>query len=216
MSVTHKTAAPGVDDGDPNTISANEWDEDHAVELFMPGAICPVGRGFWVNQITGASSLAMAANRVQLSAFMAGADMTIDDWTFEVTSAAGTNAKLALYSNVANDLYPDALLESSANLGTGTTGEKSEATTINLVGGAIYWIGVITDGAPSLRAGDISGTGARHMRGQLGVADDTAFGTDPDLALYSDEASFALPDPFPVSPTAWISTQLGVRLERSA
>lgn len=91
---------------------------------------------------TTTSTLAGAANRLEIYPWIAPADLDVDQIGCNVTTAvASSNIKFVVYSSD-NDGRPDALLLQSDLISTATTGAKTAPFVYTLLKGIQYWIGV--------------------------------------------------------------------------
>lgn len=195
--INHEYVSAQPDSGDGDEVSADEWNADHDVQVLWPGGMCPIGRSI----IPGYSSssvgtLSSVQNRIWVTPFAVAMDMTFDEWFAEVSGTGVGNFKLVIYENEATaDLWPGDLLLESTNLDPSTSGIKVEGSLSQaLVGGKIYWFGFMTDAATfALRT--MTRTSGQVLW-DVGVTDQSRI---LHGSIYSDEASYAVPDPFPSS-----------------
>jgi hypothetical protein len=115
---------------------------------------------------------------------------TIDQLAFFVATAVAGNARIGLYANTsAGNLYPGALIAGSGDIATGTTGLKTFATTQVLTAGAVYWLAIVSNLAPTLRCLALA-----SMPPFLGLP--AAFGTALQVGISRSFTYGALPNPF--------------------
>lgn len=89
-----------------------------------------------------ASTLAGAANRLEIFPWSPGADVSIDRLLINCTTAvAAAEVKIVVYSADENG-RPDALLYETAALSVATTGQKFEAVALDFLKGRTYWLGI--------------------------------------------------------------------------
>lgn len=121
----------------------------------------PVG-GFATNQVNALalSTIAAAVNQLNLMPFIPARAITIDQIGTEVTiaGAAATTCRLGLYDSNANG-EPNALLvQGAAVINTDAIGAKTTVVAAQaLVAGQLYWLALLTSGAPTLRAVALGG-----------------------------------------------------------
>ncbi len=107
------------------------------------------------------STIATAANRLDLMPFLPMRTITIDQMRIEpiTAGAAGTTARLGIYaSNAAGN--PDALLReglTTIDTSVGAVTRTTAITPITLNAGTIYWIAVLSSGAPTYRGIPVNG-----------------------------------------------------------
>lgn len=107
-------------------------------------------------QGTASSTLAGAANRIDLAPYYTSVPLSIDLIGVAVSTAvAAALGKVVIYSSDANG-WPDALLFESGNLDFSTTGYKSEALTFTFSSGVQYWVGVRHSANATLRSINVS------------------------------------------------------------
>lgn len=120
-------------------------------------------------------------DQVNYSPFIPHRDVSVSELAFEVTTAAavGATARIGLYDSI-SQLAPGALLASSGDIATDSTGVKTfaPASAVSLVGGQVYWIAwAAKDDVPTCRAmqgnesyGSLgAGTAANALTGTLQV-----------------------------------------------
>lgn len=117
---------------------------------------------------------------------------TLDRIAFEVASAAAQTARIGLYSTKGvNNIYPDALLEESADLSCASAAIVSHTVNRALTPGRVYWLAVTPSGTVTFR-----GLTSSLSSGLLGFS-----GVWPSSAVISclnvAHAYGALPNPFP-------------------
>jgi hypothetical protein len=101
------------------------------------------------------TTLALTASRIYLIPFISLADIKISNVAVEVTTAAsGGSAVIGIYSNKlsnGND-QPDALLASTSSLSVASTGAVSASLSYTFTKNTVYWIALISNKAPTIRA----------------------------------------------------------------
>lgn len=125
------------------------------------------------NQVFGAvakTSVAGAANRLDLMAFVPMRSFSVSEFQIDVvTAVAATNARILMYSD--NSGVPNTKLIESTNLDCSTTGLKTYTASYTFTAGTTYWVGVHTSSTQTLRAiplanlinlGTPNATGATH------------------------------------------------------
>jgi hypothetical protein len=151
-------------------------------------------------------TVTVTANRLVGTFMLVPRDMTLSHLVIEVTSAAaaGKVARLGIY-NVGDNLYPGSLLLDAGSVAVDSTGLK----TLQISGGqsltrGIYFIAVISDGAPTIRqySAAWSPLGA-NTTNLAGIA----------ASLYKgDENPAALANPFPTPDGEWSNGYGAVRI----
>jgi hypothetical protein len=139
--------------------------------------------------------------------FLVPTSQTFDRIAIRVTIAAGTNARMGIYADDGS-VAPGALILDSGAISTASTGVK-EVTINNTLGpGALIWLALVADGAPTIRAVAVGAQSSVF----LGLASDlgTAWGSH----LYRAFSYAALPNPFG-SPTIGTSTIPGIFLRKA-
>lgn len=128
----------------------------------------PVSGTFWTNSrnALAASTLAGAANRIELSPVVFPVDFTIDQIGVRCqTGVAAANVKIVVYAS-GSDGYPSTLLKETASLSAATTGTNlTEAFSYTFLAGVCYWVGVRHDSTATLRSIPLGATSP------LGIAD---------------------------------------------
>ena len=99
------------------------------------------------------TTLAGAANRVEMAPFFVAERMRIDQLGVAISAAvASSTLKCFIYSSTASG-WPDALLyEGSGNLDGSTTGYKSHSLDFTFEKGVKYWVGVKMNSTATYRA----------------------------------------------------------------
>jgi len=133
-------------------------------------------------------SLVLTANRLYAAPFVVARDMTFDRISVYVsTQAAGKVARCGLYENGTNNA-PGALVVDGGEISVATTGQKT-ATISESVTKGLYWIGIVSDGTPTVRASSQSSAAVTAV---LTSSD----GYDFEIGWYVAHTYGALPDPF--------------------
>jgi hypothetical protein len=119
---------------------------------------------------------------------------TIGRIAFEnTTAAAGTNARIGIYQNVADktSFYPGALEVDSGDISTATVAIHTFAPSVQLIPGNLYWMAIVLSSTRTLRGIQITG-----QVNILGIPQDVT-GTTPWARGITVAHSYAaLPDPF--------------------
>lgn len=101
----------------------------------------------------GMSGSNTATNTIRLYAFSPAKDVTVDGVAIIVASgSAGNNVKAVVYASDSNG-RPDALLAESGNMATDSMGTKTASiTSLSLVAGNTYWVGIRATATISIQA----------------------------------------------------------------
>lgn len=136
------------------------------------------------------STLAGAANRMELSPFMSAADLSIDRIGVSVsTGVASATAKLVIY-NADSDGMPDTVAwEGASNLDCSSAAFVEETLTFTFTGGKRYWLAVRHSSTATLRSTPISNLGNLGLASSNGTAYNTVLRRSVTYAN-------AAPDPF--------------------
>lgn len=119
----------------------------------------------------------------------------IDQLACNVTVAVAGNLRLGLWDNVSESvLYPNRLLADSGSISHAAPGVKTFSVNINLVPGQVYYLSLVTSGAPTVRGLAVGGCAPFW-----GL--DTAMGTAPQVGLQVAFAFGALPNVYPAGST---------------
>lgn len=161
----------------------------------------PTGVGQrWVPNATNCTNLStvtMSANRGYFMPFAASFVATpFAAMGIVVASAVAGTAYAALFESklVSGNLLPGRLLHQTGALDTGATGEKlTSALGIRLKAGHVYWLGVTSSAAASLRAVPIAGLNAMlgfdpastAARSHIYATQSGAFGSDVSGLTFS-------------------------------
>lgn len=87
------------------------------------------------------SGSAFVADRMTAYPYIPNQNITTAALLMSCNAAvAGSSCRIYIYSNSTTSNYPDALLFTSSDLSTATTGVKYAITTFNFVAGTIYWL----------------------------------------------------------------------------
>lgn len=107
-------------------------------------------------QGTASSTLAGAANRIDLAPYYTSVQLPIDQIGCSVSTAvAGALFKIVIYSADSNG-WPDALLYESTDLSGAATGYAFEAVSFTFSSGVQYWVGVRHSSTCTLRTINVS------------------------------------------------------------
>ena len=107
-------------------------------------------------QGTASSTLAGAANRMDLAPYYTSVTFAIDRIGVAVsTGVASAQAKVVIYSSDANG-WPDALLYETAALDCSSTGIKEATLSFTFYSGTQYWVGVRHSSTATLRTINVS------------------------------------------------------------
>jgi hypothetical protein len=114
-----------------------------------------------------ANGVALAASKVHYIPFVPFADVTISELAAKVVTAAGTVAYMAIYDSRSygtGQFAPTGLpiAQGSGSIDTSTTGAKTIAlaANVNLSGGHLYFLAIISDGAPVFITNSLSWSGS--------------------------------------------------------
>lgn len=126
-----------------------------ALEAKVPAAhyLWPVASGNYFDQSVGAiakSTIAAAADRLDMMPFVAGFDAALQSIAIEVTTGvASALCRIGIYADAAG--VPGALLDTSADLDCSTTGMKTHTLTRTLSAGTRYWLAVLSNSTQTYR-----------------------------------------------------------------
>lgn len=116
---------------------------------------------------------------------------TLDRLAIAITIGAVGNFRLGLYANQSQTaIYPGALVADSGNLDANVTGTNAATVNLTLTPNQMYWIALLSNAAPTIRAMGVASAGAL-----LGVSN--ALPTTPNVGISVSQSFGALPDPFP-------------------
>jgi len=121
-----------------------------------------IARGQWYGCFCGGpqTQVSLAANRMYYIPFLALETKTFTKIAVYVSTNAGTNCRLGVYS--AGTGLPNALIDDSGTVSSASTGFKTiTGRSIALTTGTWYYLAVLCDGAPSLQ-----GIGGTNSSGQ--------------------------------------------------
>lgn len=133
----------------------------------------------------------LLGNRLYAFPFPIPRDVTIDRLAIQITATfPGKKARIGIYKNGTN-IYPGDLLLDAGEVDAGTTGVKTVVINQALTKG-LYWLSVVSDGSPALRA-------LYSLFGPTGV-EPSALG---DLKIYwlAVLTYGTLPNPYPAGGT---------------
>lgn len=104
-------------------------------------------------QGTASSTLAGAANRVDMAPFYTSATLRIDQIGVAVSTAvASALGKIVIYGSDANGWPSTLLYEGSSDLDFSTTGYKSHTLDFTFNSGTQYWLGIRSSSTATIRA----------------------------------------------------------------
>ncbi len=110
-----------------------------------------VGTYFRVFPPSASSNASCIANELDANPFVVARPLTIDRLAIEVYSAdTGKSVRLGVYAD-SGSVYPGALLVDGGAVSVGTTGIKTVTISLALTRG-LYWLAIISEGVPILRA----------------------------------------------------------------
>lgn len=143
----------------------------------ISNVITPNAGGFVVGnyydnafRVTGSSSLAGAANRMELYPFMVSTPLRIDQIGVECTTAAAAATGKCLVYEAGADGWPDALVyETATPLDFSAMGYKSEAVNILFDRDRVYWVGIRHSSTATLRTIAASGALSLGPAGSTGA-----------------------------------------------
>jgi hypothetical protein len=177
---------------------------------------------WWLPGIYGidtgnSTSLGMGENIVKAYPFVPAQTVTVNEMACEVTLArASTNVQLGIYDNT-GVLYPGALIATTGNISTASTGVKTAAVTaVELTGGSVYWLAI----------GRFDGTTNPNFRGwttsvthqtSVGLSNIPSFTTLHDTQIRIDHTvDNNLPNPFTTLNLTYLNnhkTQIALRTQ---
>lgn len=143
------------------------------------------GRYYGENNGNGLTTFALTANRLYFAPFFCIATTTFDRLVVYVSTAvAATNLRLGIF-NSGSDGFPGTRLLDAGTVASATTGTKEITISQSLTADTVYWLGVVSDGAPSIRVRSNSESPS------LGIGDNIT--TNPDTGIYMSHTYGALP-----------------------
>ena len=116
-----------------------------------------------------ATTLAAAANRLDVMPFTVWKDLTIDQIGIAVSTGATGNANVVIYESDPTTGWPSNRIYVSANLSTASIAYVQVAYSYTFRKGVRYWIGVHTSAAPSLRSIPIANLHNLGIAGSTGT-----------------------------------------------
>ena len=145
----------------------------------------------------GISAISLTTNYLFLIPFFTPVSISIDRIAINVTvaGAAGKKARLGIYEDDGK-VYPRKLLLDAGEVFVDTTGLKEITINETLRGGKLYWLAIVTDGAPTLRIASY----ASCLSIFFGL--DSTLGTSWSLLYWKSFTYAVLPDPFPSGASA--------------
>jgi len=120
----------------------------------VPSLVPDAGRYFTANTTPGTTTttLAGAADRINIYPFIPKFDFTADQLGINVTTAAASsNAKIVVYDSDI-DGRPDQRITETGNLDCSSTGAKTATVSIAFKKGKQYWLGVRTSSTQTISA----------------------------------------------------------------
>lgn len=120
-------------------------------------------------QGTASTTLASAANRINLVPFYTSQTLAIDQLGVAISTAAAGAARAVIYDSDSNG-WPDSLLLTVDQSDTGTTGWKGASCTFTFDSGRQYWLGIHTAAAPTYRAINVSSAVNLGLNGNAGTS----------------------------------------------
>ena len=151
------------------------------------------------------STQVVTANRLVATVMVVPRAMTLSQLVIDVTAAAaGKIARLGIYSVGAN-LYPGSLILDAGTVALDTTGLKTlQISGGQVLGKGIYFLAVISDGAPTLRS---------YQAAWSPLGSSTSALSALTISVYKEnENSAALADPFPSPDAEWTKGYGAVRI----
>jgi hypothetical protein len=124
-----------------------------ALTVGSPGILLKPGSNQYISNATGnaLTTKARVANTIDLSPIVLNFDASINGCAISVSTAATGTARVVVYNSDAVG-RPSTVLAHGTEVSTGTTGTKAAmGLTATLTKGVLYYIGVWTSGAPTLR-----------------------------------------------------------------
>ena len=181
---------------------------DGAIELFSVADYTAIGHvnsngslpdSYYIAGFNNGTALTVgvpSANVLRAIPFIApGRGSKLSQLAFNVTVLGVGSARIGIYNSKSKyDIYPDKLLDQSADISITSIGVKTYASTVQLQPGALYWLAMVSDGTPTLRCGDLSGSEVPKI-----IPHAAALGTTPSLGLSVAYPYAALPTTFPAS-----------------
>jgi hypothetical protein len=122
-----------------------------AVYFGAPMMMLPDAGVYISNGLNGTlGTQASAANRQDIAPFLAGYDFDIDQVAISVSTGLAGNAAVLIFDSDANG-RPTTVLMQSPNISTATAATVTASVTFSFEAGRLYWIGVWTSSASTLR-----------------------------------------------------------------
>lgn len=147
--------------GDVTTLQTDKADNsrvDVVSNFASPNAGGVIVGEYYDNSFHGTASttLAGAADRIDLAPFYTSSDMPIDQIGVAVsTAAASSTVKIVIYES-GTDGWPSNLLHETGDIATSSGGYASEGLTFTFLRGKKYWLGVRHSSNPTLRSINLS------------------------------------------------------------
>lgn len=138
---------------------------------------------------TAASTFAITANRLYALPFFCPVLFIMGQIDINVTTLAAGNVRLGIYEDNGK-CAPGKLLLDAGTVDVSATGVKGVTVTKNLRGGKLYWLALVSDVAPTLRAS----VADSHLVSFFGLS--SALSTALGAFYYKSFTYAALPDPF--------------------
>lgn len=100
---------------------------------------------------TAPTTLALTAGRLYAMPFLVSGTHTFIRISIAVSTLLAGSARLGIYSNTTNDVYPASLILDAGTVDTGTAGLK-ECTINWSPSPGMYWLVLVASAAPTIRA----------------------------------------------------------------
>lgn len=103
---------------------------------------------------TAPTTLALTANRLYAMPFLVSGSHTFIRIAIMVSTLSAGNARMGIYTNTTNDVYPNALVAGTdvGEVATGTTGLKENVISWSPTTPGLYWLCVVASATPTVRA----------------------------------------------------------------
>jgi len=138
---------------------------------------------------TAITTLALTANRLYAIPFFCPQTFVMGQIDIYVSTAGTGNARMGIYEDNGK-VYPGKLLLDAGEVSIASTGVKGITVTKKLRGGKLYWLALVSNGTPTVRASAVGS----NLSIFFGL--DSTLGTAWGTFYYVSFTYAALPNPF--------------------
>ena len=153
---------------------------------------------------TAAGGLALVADNIYATAFWTPCSYLFDRiWTWlTVAAAGGKKMRMGIYEEGGSGYPGDLVVDGGEQ--AADVANANEAVIAETLPGGFYWLAIISDGAPTVAAG-------QPLLSVIGNISESPLITPPGGGWTQAQAYGALPDPFPAAGTVFIGHVLRLR-----